>query len=579
MHYHLKPGGVTSVIRDDLKALRRYSTRFGRITVLTGSDDGTSAFRKALEDDAARPAHRAPELEILVAPELEYHEEPEPGELLDPLRRLLRRFLGDQTVWWVHNYHLGKNPVFTELLLELLAAHPEQRALLQIHDFAECGRYHNLARLRSYITRDPYPVTPNIRYLTINARDRELLAAAGIPASQVWTLHNPVQLGPSPETHKANPARSDAGAPGAAGAAGGTDGSTEFARDRRAVRRALAEAFGVDHGQFDPELPMVVYPVRTIRRKNAFEALLLNRVAGRSHNTLITLAGVSEAEKRYSGLVQTAYREGVVKGLWGIGDRLARAGLEFDDLVAAADLIISTSIQEGFGYQFVMPLTHNVPLLARRLEVLDGTDLLFDRFPAFFYEELRVPWTLPRDHELQAKTRRAYERRLERTAALLPTTALERLRGELDALLNAPTAEFSYLAPSHQYEIVKQAETDHGYRREVATLNTEIRTQLEYLLESELDRRTNLSERTQHLEQWFGLPAISAGIETVMASFGTATGDAAPAIRQAAPHEPAQRAAIRASVSAERRFLPGDNPLERLTYAFARLENLRLLYE
>ena len=568
MHYHLKPGGVTSVIRDDVRALRRYSTRFERITVLTGSDEGAAAFRRALEADAesqelSRPA---PELEVVVAPELDYREDCEQLSLHEPLRKLLQGFLSDAAVWWVHNYHLGKNPVFTEVLLELLDEHPGQRALLQIHDFAECGRYHNLARLQGCLTRDPYPTTPNLRYLTINARDCELLVAAGIPASQVWTLHNPVP--PRPTSALSGP---EASASEAAGAP----------RGRRAVRIALAEAFGIHDGQFDAELPMVLYPVRTIRRKNAFEALLLNRIAGRSHNILITLPGISEAEKRYSGLVKTAYREGLVTGLWGIGDRLDRANLQFDELVAAADLILSTSIQEGFGYQFIMPLTHSVPLLARRLEVLNGTDQLFDGFPAFFYEELWVPWTLRREPELQRKTRRAYERRLERTAALLPNTAYERLRRELDALLNAPTAEFSYLAPLHQYRIVKQAEADHGYRREVAALNTEIRTQLDHLLGGAHNYRPG---RIRRIETWFGLRAVARGIETVVASLdaGTTaaspTSAALPAAGVTARPEP-QSAAVAAVDRPDRRILPGDSPLERLTYAFARLENLRLLYD
>ena len=53
---------------------------------------------------------------------------------------LQERFGGDNAVWWVHNYHLGKNPLFTEALLRLAADPRGPRLVLQPHDFPEAGQ-------------------------------------------------------------------------------------------------------------------------------------------------------------------------------------------------------------------------------------------------------------------------------------------------------------------------------------------------------------------------------------------------------------------------------------------------------
>ncbi len=540
MHYHLKPGGVTSVIRDDLTALFHHAPWMDRVALATGSDEGLETFRARFA-----PELQSGRLEIRVVPELDYNSGCRDSAQESSVRAALAELRREGAVWWVHNYHLGKNPLFTEALLEVIERYPDQRVLLQIHDFPECGRYHNLELLRRCLTRDPYPQSCNVRYLTINARDHRLLLAAGVPPSLVWTLHNPA------------PVRADL--------------RTNI--DRTAIRVALASAFGGSDGQFDPHLPTAIYPVRTIRRKNAFEALLLNRVAQTAHNLVITLPGVSEPERRYSQLVKTAYREGLVTGLWGVGDNLQKAGLQFDELIAGSDLIVSSSVQEGFGYQFITPLTHRVALFARRLDVLQATGQLFDGFPHHFYEEVRVPWSSRRNPELHARTAQTYQQRFETIAAALPGAVSGKLEHELTQLLTAATAEFSYLAPLHQYRLVKEADGDHGYRRELRGLNRTLVEKLDELPQAEPPRADE--PRTALLSSWFGLESVARGIVTVLESFenpgpqpdGEFDTEAGAARRFAPPGQ------------IELRPLPGTTVGERLLYAFARLEHLRLLYD
>ena len=549
MHYHLKPGGVTSVVRDDLKALLRYADWLGPVRLVVGSHEALDSFRANIE-----PELKGHTLEITVLRELDYTEGCSETEQSEALHRALTGFLNENSVWWIHNYHLGKNPVFTEVLLHLIARHPEQRVLLQIHDFAECGRYQNLESLRTCITTDPYPTAANVRYITINGRDHRLLLSAGIPDRQVWTLHNPA------------PVR------------GELQGAE--AADRPSIRAALADTFGGHAGRFDPKLPMAIYPVRTIRRKNAFESLLLARVSPAEHNLLLTLPGVSQPEQRYSQLVQAAFRKGFVPGLWGIGDRLVQAGLGFDHLVGACELIVSASVQEGFGYQFVTALTHAVPLFARRLEVLTGTDRLFDRFPSYFYNEVRVPWHSRHEPELHAETARSYERRIASAAAILPASARERLHAELTALVSAETAEFSYLAPRHQYRILEEVANDHGCRREVFQLNSALCEHIGRLLNTPVNGEHHA--RVTKLADWFGLESVARGIAIVIDSFDTRSGKP-PAQREFdAPSQLttiAECAAIRRFATPEVHPLPGNSVQERLIYAFSRLENLRLLYD
>ncbi len=174
VHYHLQPGGVTTVIEHAVEALR--AAREVEVVVLSG--------REYAGGKLAR---------VEVVPQLDYGAdgcESSPDGLADALEEAARRGLGGHPpdVWHCHNHSLGKNAHFPDALRQLLQR--GGRFLLQIHDFAEDGRPGNFALLSQ--AEEPYPQHPWVHFATINSRDREFLVRAGVPESRVHELPNSV---------------------------------------------------------------------------------------------------------------------------------------------------------------------------------------------------------------------------------------------------------------------------------------------------------------------------------------------------------------------------------------------------
>ena len=426
-HYHLLPGGVTTVIRDGVRALLAHGEllpQLRRIVVVSSGDAGPGG-------GGALPAEIARDRLDAVG----YDDTPATPAAQRRLCDLLLQRYGDG-VWWIHNHHLAKNTRFTGALL--LAAAAGQPLVLQIHDFPECGRPANLRRLRQEVVASPYPVGSNVRYAVLNRRDQAALHAARVPAHQVTLLANPAP----PVT----PLPLPASAPAAA------------------ARTALARAAALGSGSLDPARPLWLYPVRVRRRKNVLEAGLLARLC--AANLVVTLPASSAPETPYSRHVQALFAEGVIPGLFGVGERLDAHGISFDELVTAAHLIVSSSVEEGFGFQFVNTLQWRRPLLARRLPVLaDLTELLAD-YPAVVYDTVRCPLSAAQRTALAA----AYRPSLARAADLLPPPRLELLRAELDAIIADDAADFSFLDVAQQTEVLRRS-TDPGFRRDLEALN------------------------------------------------------------------------------------------------------------
>ncbi len=168
VHYHLRPGGVTSVIREQALALKALGHE---VVVVSGEAPG--------EDWPSNITNRC-------FPGLSYRETPvDPGEL-DLLIEALRREAGSDGVLLFHNAHLGKSPVLPDLVARL--AESGQALLLQAHDFAEDGRWHLLGRFPEQ--DNWYPHGNHIRWLVLNPRDAAALRGAGLGG--VACIPNPV---------------------------------------------------------------------------------------------------------------------------------------------------------------------------------------------------------------------------------------------------------------------------------------------------------------------------------------------------------------------------------------------------
>lgn len=172
IHFHLKTGGVTSVIRDQVRTLQGSGFDF---MVLTG-------------DTGDRPVPA----ETIRIPELAYDRDvpgnPEPHAISDDiLSAVHRHWPQGADIIHVHNPTLAKNRFLQAVLKQLQVK--KQRLLCQIHDFAEDGR-------PDAFFESPY--VGDCHYAVINHRDRQLLIDAGLDPAGCHLLPNAVSPSPSP---------------------------------------------------------------------------------------------------------------------------------------------------------------------------------------------------------------------------------------------------------------------------------------------------------------------------------------------------------------------------------------------
>ncbi len=434
VHHHFRRGGFTKVVTAGAAAILEFCPEVEEILLVSG--------------EPVEPIHG---MRVLHLPEIGYRADMD--EATDAvaeaghIAELFDRHLSD-CVLWIHNYQLGKNGAFTRGVIEYARRHPDRPMLLQIHDFPECGRHGNLAELYGAGggagggkgTGGIYPILPNVCYVTINERDRRLLAECGIPGSRVVRLDNPVpQAAGSPQEPK-----------------------------RELVRKLLDGPLPGTAGRPAPDRPLFIYPVRTIRRKNVLEAALLSRLHEDGANLLVTLPGTSAQEREYSALVRSLFEEGTVAGSFGAGAALDGTSIDFETLARSCDLVLSSSVQEGFGYFFVDALRWGLPLLARNLDILAGIEPLFAGYPHHLYERLMVPLL----REERDKLALLYRQRLERLSRFLPEEEREALHGKFQAMTGEELIDFSFLDPGRQAALLRRLKKDDTLMRDIRVANS-----------------------------------------------------------------------------------------------------------
>jgi glycosyltransferase involved in cell wall biosynthesis len=166
LHYHLKTGGVTTVLKRQVSALQ------GRceVLVLTGDRAGATLPCRIVEIPGLGYDH--PDIQS-----------PPPKITADRVLKTL------SDIWpagcdllHVHNPTLAKNQNFIEFIKRVQAS--GVTLFLQIHDFAEDGR-------PGIYSREPYPA--DCHYGAINTRDKRILTDAGLKASGVHLIPNAIR--------------------------------------------------------------------------------------------------------------------------------------------------------------------------------------------------------------------------------------------------------------------------------------------------------------------------------------------------------------------------------------------------
>jgi len=444
-HYHLLGGGVTRVIESQLAALDAVIEpgQPWRAAVICGGR------RQGWNEELAGRL-RSVEITPADAPRLDYDYRQTGAwaggreELYRQVREALDRlgFTPEETVLHWHNHSLGKNRHMPAAVGRLAA--DGFALLLQIHDFAEDYRASNYRTID-----DPaalYPQAPHVHYAVLNGRDRGVLAEAGVAAERLHFLPNPVpELGELPPREKA--------------------------------RRKLAERFDVAAHQ-----RLALYPVRCIRRKNIGEALLYAAMAPADTFVGLTLAPMNPVERRYYNRWKELAAELNPPVRFELG--ASSGGLRFTESLAASDLILSTSVAEGFGMVFLESWLAGRPLLGRDLPEITSDF----REAGLRFDHLRPRLDVPLDWLGADLVRGRIAEAYRRTLACYGRQVSQRLDEQLDAKLSGGMADFGDLDEELQGRVLETVCHSQSKHRRLRELNPWIETGLSLRREELVER-------------------------------------------------------------------------------------------
>ncbi len=459
-HYHFLPGGVATVAALAVNALLEYgldnsmqkdSFLIEEICFISGREENLENLISSKiikpEGNNARIGYEVCHAIDYLSAESQSGSQHENTGAADEILKLFKKY--SSYIWWIHNYHLGKNPLFTSLLTQYLSENSSQKAILHIHDFPECGRLSNLNYLTGYV-KSLYPVKKNIRYAAINARDTGYLIRAGIPQCCVSLLYDPV---PDNMVHKPF-----------------QDESAEEAEIRDKAKKILSGAYGKFFPGFRPDKPFALYPVRTIRRKNILEAALLAHITGDGFNLIVTLPGVSDQEKKYSDIVKSCFESGSAPGIWGCGSTVYGEAASFDNVIAASDFIISSSVLEGFGYLFIDALRWSKPFAARYLDIIEGFKDIFDNTASCFYRSVNVPLSIGEREEILTR----WLALIKTYSNVIDSSLVKLIESNISSLFTMEYTDFSFLPVSKQAEILLRTKNDFSFRDDIKQLNSKV---------------------------------------------------------------------------------------------------------
>jgi hypothetical protein len=305
VHYHLWPGGVSSVLYRQAGLL----VDSDEVLIIVGEAGGVVqgdipvAVVEALGYDRSRPATGAGGGET-------------PEEAAGNLARGLLKAMEDHwggpaDVVHVHNPLIQKNAALLPALNILNRR--GIRLLLQNHDLAEDFR-------PDVYYPGEYP--ENCHYAVINSRDYSFLHRAGLTPEGLHLIPNEVA----------------------------------------AVSPAAPSATGIP-AIGPPERKRYLYPVRAIRRKNIGEALLLSLFIPQGKTMAITLPPTTQKDEAiYRRWIMVA-KELKLPVEFEIG-----ASAPLAEIMAGAVCVITTSVKEGFGFSFLEPWLADRVVIGRRID-------------------------------------------------------------------------------------------------------------------------------------------------------------------------------------------------------------------
>lgn len=355
LNYHMKESGVTTVIEEIFTSIFNKKTK---------------KFNLNLFYSSKKNIYKNSKINIIDIPQLDYSDkiytsfENLKKDAIKIKNSIIKNLdLKSKCILHTHNVNLFKNSALgyaIQLLSNELKNNKDFIILMQVHDFAEDNRNDRLKLMQTctgktnkkIATSLAYPINNNIHYLTINSRDKKILEKINIPSNKISIFPNCIQ----------------------------TEIFTKKASKIKTLKNNLEKYAKENNYLFSRKRKIITSPIKIIKRKNVIESLLvlnlLNSIKD-EWQLLITLEPNSKSDIEYCNLIKNHIRKYNLPVTIGFGKKILERSLEdakkhnkntVTDLLNISDLIITTSIQEGFGFTFLEGWLTETKVIGRRID-------------------------------------------------------------------------------------------------------------------------------------------------------------------------------------------------------------------
>jgi hypothetical protein len=253
----------------------------------------------------------------------------------DNLVKEIERVSSDADIVIIENPSIGMFPKRTLAFKEFAEKNPNKKIIYRIHDLIE-DKPHLFEDFKKTFNNfnEPYPSTDNVSFLVLTSFDKNRLLKKGL--KNVHIVPNSI-IESDLYTTQENSLR---------------------------LRKIFEENKIVL-----PDEKIISYPVRVLKRKNIEEALLITKLLndeGENYRLIVTIPCEEDYQKEIEKLAE---EHNIPCSVGEAHKFLGYNKEEFTtaDLFHISDLIISTSIAEGFGFAFIEPWIAGTPLIGRKI--------------------------------------------------------------------------------------------------------------------------------------------------------------------------------------------------------------------
>lgn len=313
LHYSFKEAGVTRTILNNVMGLRAHSNN---LKFIFAGDSFSSSIPQDIEKRYIN------------------------WNMPDVLSQI-QKVTKDADIVIIENPTVGEFPKITLTFKEYAEKNPDKKIIYRIHDLID-DRPHFFKDFKKIASNfwEIYPRSNNVSFLTLTSFDKRRLIQKGL--KNVEVLPNSIVVS---DLHNS-----------------------------KAKSLSLRKTFERE-GIINPGEKILAYPVRVLRRKNIEEAILLTKILNEKEDTYRLVVTIPFDED-YKVEIENLAKD------YGVPCSIGKASkyIGFDkkekhtiaEFYSISDLVISTSVGEGFGFAFIEPWIAGTPVIGRKISYTTG---------------------------------------------------------------------------------------------------------------------------------------------------------------------------------------------------------------